>query len=221
VQGLIWAHYQALGGPASFLGYPTTDENTTPDGVGKYNHFANDGSIYWTPNTDAWSIHGAIQDKWASMGWERSVLGYPVTDENGTPDGIGRYNHFSGTGGSSIYWTPSTGAHSVQGAIHAAWAASGWETGPMGYPTTDENTAPDNVGKYNHFSKAGSIYWSPSSGAHLVYGAIRAKWASLGWERSYLGYPTSDEYGITGGRRNNFQHGLITFYFATGQAVAS
>jgi hypothetical protein len=71
----------ALGGPASFLGYPTTDETGTPDGVGRFNHFFNSGSIYWTPATNAWSIHGAIRAKWASMGWERSCLGYPVSDE--------------------------------------------------------------------------------------------------------------------------------------------
>src|SRR5207302_49498 len=83
------------------------------DGVGRYNHFQG-GSIYWTPGTGAHEVHGAIKDKWASMGWERSFLGYPVTDETGTPDGVGRYNHFQG---GSIYWTPSIGAYEVHGAI--------------------------------------------------------------------------------------------------------
>ncbi|MCW2746243.1 MAG: repeat protein, partial [Mycobacterium sp.] len=36
-------------------------------------------------------------------------------------------------------------------------------------------------------------------------------WASLGWETSRLGYPTSDEYGIPGGRRNNFAGGTISW----------
>jgi uncharacterized protein with LGFP repeats len=38
----------------------------------------------------------------------------------------------------------------------------------------------------------------------------------MGWERSSLGYPTSDEYGINGGRRNDFVHGWITFWFSNG-----
>src|SRR5207302_340115 len=80
VCGAILAKYQSLGGPAGFLGYPTTDETGTPDGIGRFNHFANGGSIYWTPNIGAWSIHGAIRAKWASLGWERSCLGYPVSD---------------------------------------------------------------------------------------------------------------------------------------------
>ncbi|GAB16036.1 hypothetical protein ARGLB_105_00010, partial [Arthrobacter globiformis NBRC 12137] len=44
---------------------------------------------------------------------------------------------------------------------------------------------------YSHFSGSGgaSIYWSPKTGAHEVHGAIRAKWAALGWEKGPLGYP--------------------------------
>ena len=44
----------------------------------------------------------------------RGFLHYPVTDETGTPDGVGRFNHFEG---GSIYWTPGTGAKEVHGAI--------------------------------------------------------------------------------------------------------
>jgi uncharacterized protein with LGFP repeats len=85
----------------------------------------------------------------------------------------------------------------------------------MGYPTTDETPTPDGVGRYNHFSKSASIYWSPSTGAWSVHGAIRDRWASLGWERSALGYPTSDEFDVAGGRRNTFQHGYITWFSAS------
>lgn len=180
VRGAILAHYQALGGPAGFLGFPLNDETATPDTFGRYNHFSNDGSIYWTPVTGAWSVHGAIQDHWAALRWEAGPLGYPITDENGTPDGIGRYNHFSNVGSidtGSIYWTPATGAWSVRGAIEAHWAALRWEAGPLGYPVTDENGTPDGVGRYNHFSNNGSIYWTPATGAWSVHGAIYGLWA--------------------------------------------
>ncbi|GDY29684.1 choice-of-anchor D domain-containing protein [Gandjariella thermophila] len=220
VHGEILAHYKAIGGPGSPLGYPVTDETGTPDGVGRYNHFNGTGgaSIYWTPNTHAWAVYGAIRQHWAAMGWERGPLGYPVTDETGTPDGVGRFNHFSGSGGASIYWTPSTGAWAIYGLIRQHWAAMGWERGPLGYPVTDERGTPDGVGRYNHFSGSGgaSIYWTPGTGAWAVYGAIRQQWAALGWERGRLGYPTSDEFGITGGRRNNFQHGAIEWYASNG-----
>ncbi|WP_341868004.1 nucleoside hydrolase [Amycolatopsis circi] len=215
VRSNILAKYRQYGGPASVLGYPTTDETATSDGIGRYNHFTGTGgaSIYWTPNTGAHAIYGAIRAAWAGMGGERGGLGYPITDETGTPDGVGRYNHFSRTDGGSIYWTPGTGAHAIYGAIRAKWAAMGWERSVLGYPTTDETGTPDGVGRYNHFTGTGgaSIYWTPGTGAQAIYGDIRAKWASMGWERSFLGYPTSSEYGIPGGRRNDFQHGWISW----------
>lgn len=165
---------------------------------------------------------GAIRNKWLDLGGSGGVLGNPTTGELATPDTIGRYNHFNGSGGSSIYWTPSTGAHAVLGAIHDKWEALGWETGICGYPLTDETATPDGIGRYNHFSKNGSsIYWTGSTGAHVVYGGIRSKWESLGWENSQLGYPTSDEYDVAGGRRSNFQGGTITWDAATGATTVA
>jgi hypothetical protein len=81
VHGAIRAKYLALGAEASVLGYPTTDETGTPDGIGRFNHFEG-GSIYWTPGTGAWEVHGLIRSYWAANGWERNPnLGYPITDE--------------------------------------------------------------------------------------------------------------------------------------------
>lgn len=70
VYGEIGKKYNSLGGPNGFLGVPLTDETGTPDGVGRYNHFKN-GSIYWTPATQAHEVHGAIRDKgpaWVGRG---------------------------------------------------------------------------------------------------------------------------------------------------------
>jgi uncharacterized protein with LGFP repeats len=219
VCGAIRDKYQSLGGPSGFLGYPTTDETPTPNSVGRFNHFANDGSIYWAPGIGASSIHGAIRAKWATLGWERGVLGYPVTDETATPDGIGRFNHFSNA--ASIYWTPNSGAWSIYGAIRTKWASLGWERGFLGYPVTDETSTPDGIGRFNHFSNAGSIYWTPNRGAWSIHGVIRSKWASLGWERSCLRYPVSDEFAIPGGRQSSFQQGVMTYSFSSGQATSS
>ena len=196
--------YAALGGPGGWLGPSITDELVAPDGIGRYRHYRN-GSIYWSPSSGAHEVHGAIRGRWAALGWERSFLGYPLTDETTAPDGVGRYNHFQG---GSIYWNPGTGAHEVHGAIRGLWASLGWERSFLGYPLTDETTTPDGIGRYNHF-QGGSIYWTPSTEAHEVHGAIRAKWSSLGWERSFLGYPLTNETttpdGI--GRYNHFQGG--------------
>ncbi|RBY90031.1 hypothetical protein DQ240_02715 [Blastococcus sp. TF02A-26] len=37
--------------------------------------------------------------------------------------------------GGSLHWSPATGAQATHGAIRDAWAAQGWETGSLGYPT--------------------------------------------------------------------------------------
>jgi uncharacterized protein with LGFP repeats len=204
VHGAILNHWAAMGWERSVVGYPMTDETGTPDGVGRFNHFANDGSIYWTPNTQAHEVHGAIRAKWSAMGWERGVLGYPVMDESVTPNKVGRFNYFSGHG--AIYWTGPTGANSIHGAILDKWGAMGWENSVLGFPATDEGGTPDGVGRFNQFSLAGSIYWTPATGAAEIHGAIRDKWASLGWERSFLGYPVTDETGTPDqtGRFNAF-----------------
>lgn len=213
VHGAILAKYLELGGHTRF-GPPTTDESGTPDGAGRFNHFIGTpgtmaASVYFTPSTGARAVWGAIHAKWEQLGWEAGPMGYPTTDELITPDGVGHYNHFGKA--ASIYWTPATGAHGIWGAIRQRWAALGWETG-MGYPVTDEFVTPNGVGHYNHFDKGASIYWTPGTGAQEVYGAIRQRWTALGWERSYLGYPTSGEFSFDGGRRNNFQFGYIQWY---------
>lgn len=155
--------YQNYTGPDGLLGAPTTGETVAPDGVGHYQHFT-DSSIYWTPSTCAFEVHGSVRGKWSSVGWERSALGYPVTDETVTPDGIGRYNHFQY---GSIYWTPLTGAYEVHGAIRSKWASLGWELSPLGYPISDETDELDGSGRFNIFEH-GSIHWNRSTGVVTV-----------------------------------------------------
>ncbi len=201
VWGAIRQKWQQLRWETGPLGYPVTDETPTPDGVGRYNHFQR-GSIYWHPAIGAFAVWGAIRQKWQQLRWETGPLGYPVTDETPTPDGVGRYNHFQR---GSIYWHPAIGAFAVWGPIRLKWQQLRWETGPLGYPLTDETATPDGAGRYNHF-RSGSIYWHPSTGAHNVHGAIRDRWQQLGWETGPLGYPATDQTDTQDrvGRFNDF-----------------
>jgi uncharacterized protein with LGFP repeats len=166
-------------------------------------------------------VIGAIREKWLARGGEAG-FGAALDIERPTFDGLGRAQSFQG--GGTISWHPENGAFAVWGAIGAKWIALGRER--FGYPINDESPCPDGRGRFNHFRAmqiAGhpeaSIYWTPNTGPHEVHGAIRAKWSSLGWERSPLGYPTSDELDAGGGaRRSNFQHGFIR-WTGTGGAV--
>ncbi|HVH43594.1 MAG TPA: C39 family peptidase [Labilithrix sp.] len=162
-------------------------------------------------------VHGAIEGKFLSIGGCGSPLGAPLTNEERTPDGVGRYNVFQN---GSIYWTEATGAHVVQGVVRDRWRDTGWEGGPLGYPTTDELGTPDGVGRYSEFQR-GVIYYTPKTGALDVYGTIYRKWAELGREQSPLGYPTSTEYGVPGGRQSDFEHGWITWDAATNVATVT
>jgi hypothetical protein len=105
-------------------------------------------------------VYGAIYQKWMDASGLR--FGVPCTDESGTPDGVGRYNHFNG-GTASIYWTPQTGAHTIYGDIRRRWSEMGWESSHLGYPVSDEVAFADS-GRANDFQHGG-IYWWPDTGA--------------------------------------------------------
>lgn len=224
VYGAIGDKYNALGGPGGVMGQPLSDEADAPYG-GRFNNFQN-GAIYWHPSIGAFAVWGAISAKWNEQ--NGVGYGYPITDELGTPDGRGRFNHFraihlEGAPEASIYWTPETGAHAIYGAIRGKWAQLGWETF-LGYPITDELGTPDGVGRFNHFRRLdngaeASVYWTPRTGAQAVWGAIRDKWASMGWERSELGYPVSDEYQDGAYRRSDFENGYIRWSPQSGAEV--
>jgi hypothetical protein len=106
----------------------------------------------------------------------------------------------------------------VVGAINAKYLALGGCDSILGAPIQEERGTPDGVGRYSVFER-GSIYWTPSTGAHEAHGAIRDAWADSGWERGALGYPTSDEYEVAGGRRSDFENGTITWNAATGDTT--
>ncbi|NNG21257.1 family 16 glycosylhydrolase [Naumannella sp. ID2617S] len=147
------------------------------------------GLIYWSPNSGAHWIRGAIFAKYGDLGWERSFLGYPTSDENcGLRDG-GCYQSFQG---GLLYWSPASGAHFTRGLIQQRYAAMGGESGVFGYPMTDELCG--DRGCFQRFQREnGHIYWSPASGAWGVQGLIYARWASTGYENGRLGYPVGPE----------------------------
>jgi uncharacterized protein with LGFP repeats len=113
VHGAIRDKWYALGGYSGFLGYPLTDESRLLRNgaeIGRYNHFAG-GTIFWSPNTGAFETHGAIRDMYLhSYNGPIGGLGFPLTDETGSPGGGRRYNNFEH---GCIVWTASNGALNV------------------------------------------------------------------------------------------------------------
>src|SRR5664280_2175606 len=151
-----------------------------------------------------------VADKYCAMGAATSVLGAPVSAEYSVGSGRGRDYQ-----GGSILWSAPTGAHEVHGAIVGDYRTVGGPGSLLGFPLTDETGTPDGVGRFNHFA-GGSVYWTPSTGAHEVHGSIRATWAARGWETGSLGYPVSDEYGVAVGRESDFTGGFLHWEAASG-----
>ncbi|CAJ1505661.1 N-acetylmuramoyl-L-alanine amidase [[Mycobacterium] kokjensenii] len=86
--GAIHTRWLELGGAEGMLGSPTS-----PEGVGegstRYATFEH-GAMYWSPETGAQPITGAIYAAWASLGYERGALGLPTSAEIHEPEWVGQ-----------------------------------------------------------------------------------------------------------------------------------
>ncbi len=102
VHGAIRQKYNHVGAANNALSLPVTDETTTPDRKGRYNHFIGNGSIYWHPTTGPKLVRGAIRHTWAKTGWERGTYGYPTSDEIRIAPNLNEW--FSDFQNGVIYW---------------------------------------------------------------------------------------------------------------------
>ena len=113
------------------------------------------------------------------------------------------------------YWSPATGAQFVGEPVLSAWGAYGYQTGSMGYPRSGGVVG---VGGSRHqIFEGGIAYWRPGGRVSFIHGSILNAWAASGWERSWLGLPTSNETASTkGGVFQRFEHGVGYWSPATG-----
>jgi hypothetical protein len=199
------------------LGGATSDIETIED-CGAYRRRFQRGSIFYvTGASDAFSVHGDIAAHYAQLGEQNSPLGYPTTDESGTPDGIGRFNHFQH---GSIYWKPNLGPHALWGSIRDTWANNGWERNPsLGYPISDERAAGPSGNDQMVSFENGVVYHIAASGntailngtvfgkdagqvQDMVKGVINDKLGSNGYVESVDPIQVSD-YSVDGAGVHN------------------
>ena len=158
--------YAAFGGESSLLGTPVGEAVDVPGGAER--PYAG-GAIYYSKDTGAHVMYGAILDRYKALGGPAgSGLGFPKNDESDTGDGTGRFNDFATPEGASIYWTPQWGASVVKGRVLEAWRQSGGVRGPFGYPSTDTSVV-DGVQTGKFVGPEGTeIQWSQSAGLVTV-----------------------------------------------------
>lgn len=132
----ITAAWQAGGGDAGPLGPRSGD--VYPIGAGFAQNFAS-GKVFFTPQTGAHAVQGAILDKYEALGGPaNSDLGFPTIDEGPGRAPDSRNTTFSAADNPVIFWTPATGARVVRGPINAAWDKLGGSSGVLGVPAEDE-----------------------------------------------------------------------------------
>ncbi|MFI6302605.1 AbfB domain-containing protein [Amycolatopsis thailandensis] len=182
------------------------------NGLSKENNFDTDGNfaadISWIPvGPNPW-ITTKIDERWLNEDWWGwNGLG-PQTQAENILNGI-RYKRFQKGGG---FWSAEYGVKRILEPMLTKYLESGGRSIPGFVPREDTLYLPDGQGMCNHFPGPRSIYYHPSIGPKLIYGAIFDRWAGLGYERSRLGYPTSDEMdypGVPGKRVSYFQKGRI------------
>ena len=140
VSGDILAEWSAQGWEGGPLGYPTADEIATPGKPGKVQGFEI-GAMYSSAN-GTHAVLGMIMGKYGELGWENGWLGFPKSNEVPIKDN-GRFTEFEG---GNIYWSPGTGAWSVEnGPLFDGWKSVGYEGGRLGFPISDKFDIPGGV----------------------------------------------------------------------------
>ncbi|HEV2777954.1 MAG TPA: hypothetical protein VGX25_01000 [Actinophytocola sp.] len=189
----IQQKYTALGGGGT-LG----EVVGTADG-GRYAEFAKWGTtvtITWRSDLGAHWFSGAFRQRWIENnradGW-----GHAMIDQEPMPGGTGEGVKFSKD--VSVYYSPSTGARALTGAVRAKYWQLGSVTGIAGYPITDALDTPDGAGRFADFQNYGlSIYASHATGVgYWMSGAVRQRFRT-GGDVAAVGFPTSDQLPTPG-----------------------
>jgi uncharacterized protein with LGFP repeats len=162
-------------------------------------------SAWATPQDDA---DAAITAAWQAAGADTGPLG--PKDGGVYPAGDGFGQNFPG---GKIFFTPTTGAHVMTGAILDKYMSLGGPAdGDLGFPTIDEGAGKAEGSRNTTFSAPDNpvIFWTPDTGARVVRGPINAAWDKLGGSAGQLGVPTDDEM---------YRGNLVTQKFTGGEVT--
>lgn len=151
----------------------------------------------------------AILTKWEVLGGKASVMGDVDGGEYDVEGGKAQ-DFDNGT----IYWSPATGAHAVQGAISDAYDGADGPASWLGLPTTDELPALD--GGRVSFFQHGFVYWSPSFGTSQLQQVATSVWGGVTGALDRVSTPTDDPTVAPGGRELPLGEQVLRYSARTG-----
>ena len=211
------------------LGFLVSDEMPTTTPGGRKSVFQG-VAMYWSPNTPALEIPGQTYLQYESTG-ETAIWGFPLEAPQNINGGISQRMQFS----TWYFQNGAATAQEVHGQILNLSNSSGG-VDKWGFPVSNETVVPGlsepstgpppvlvfarNV-RVSHFERC-SIYWSPTTGPHIMYGDVLTKYLDNGGPTSSLGLPTTDAVDLAGGvKSSGFEHGAITFTPSSGSAFVA
>ncbi|MGW9826239.1 LGFP repeat-containing protein/glycosyl hydrolase family 16 [Brevibacterium pityocampae] len=173
--GREWSSTDELGAPVS----PEQDAGPASARKQEFEH----GTVYWSPDTGAHAVTGAIARTYEDLDGPEGSLGLPTSDERALRDG-GASQSFEG---GQIHWSRDTGAHATRGAIQRHWRSQGWENGRLGYPTSEET--PVAGGGVRQSFQGGVLFWRSATGVVTVRDAIGRRYEQNGGHEGWMGAP--------------------------------
>ncbi len=159
------------------------------------------------------SFETPIKTRWEQLGGARGPAGEPRVGE--APVATGRVTEFENY---DIFSAAGVRTSFTKGTIRDKYRSLGTANSFLGFPNSDE-ICDGRTGCFNGFTSGGVILWSANTGAHFNRGAIREKYASVGYEQGFLGYPTTDEMCSNNSCHQDFTGGSIVWSPQTGAQV--
>lgn len=197
--------YLHTGGPAGSYGFPTHDERPTTDGLarlGLLQHgcvYAGGGIVVHTPA-------GAWLPRWIWLCDHSSNVGRPTSHMIASvgQGHVGAFQH------GALFSAAATGVRLVSGDCYTHYVSLGRESSPLGYPTSDTASTPDNRGTWTSYAD-GVIVSRPDIGTWEILGAVYGYWRDSGSFSSPLGYPTSAQQATSKPDAGvaHFEHGDV------------
>ena len=205
VHGDILTEFGKQAGVNGVLKYPTSDTLQSSDKKSKYSNFEN-GRIYYRGTAGTFAVPKPYFTKHESIGGIHGILGYPTSSVRTSSDQLSRYQNYVG---GRIYVQGSRVVE-IHGAVFTLHESLQGVHGVLGYPLRDLDPAGDDRGKGQWFEH-GFIWYSPTIGAHALWGKVSDRFNANGNVKGYLRYPTSEPTAVGDGRGTvaTFERGRI------------